>query len=243
MKEIEPEARGASSSNGGSKVGWLRRQCLAVVAAFSKEISGSGLGFFRVAFSFILSIEVSQLLYFKELVYSASPMIEPVETWKIAVTSLWWFAVLFILVGYQTRLACWVSFLCASLTITQFTYWEYHIDYVYIGMSAVMLFAPCGNRFSIDAILRKRAGAPRPNVLVGWHYLFLLVGIGLVYIDSVFYKVTSPMWMKGLGMWLPASLIQANWAPIGLHGQHPQREIDSATQPAHRGEASRPASV
>ena len=108
MNANKSEARGTSSSNGVKKEGWVRRQCSAVVAAFSKEISGSGLGFFRVAFAFILLLEITQLLYFKELVFSGAPMIEAVDTWKIAVSYIWWISVFLIMVGYQTRLACWV---------------------------------------------------------------------------------------------------------------------------------------
>src|SRR5690606_40702502 len=78
------------------------------------------------------------------------------------------------------------------------------------------MFLPLSNTFSLDRLILKLKYSntrfrynPAQTVSVLAYYLPLLMGIGFVYFDSLFFKYTSHLWLNGLGMWLPASMPQA----------------------------------
>src|SRR5690606_1157309 len=80
----------------------------------------------------------------------------------------------------------------------------------------LFIFLPISTTFSLDRLILKLKYSntrfryiPSQTVSVLAYYLPVLLGIGFFYFDSVFFKFTSPLWLNGLGMWLPSSLPQA----------------------------------
>jgi hypothetical protein len=76
------------------------------------------------------------------------------------------------------------------------------------------MFMPIARVFSLDSLLQKIKFSTiykkyeLDNKILQVNYLFVVfVGIGLVYIDSVFHKLSSKLWMDGLGVWLPSNLL------------------------------------
>jgi hypothetical protein len=101
------------------------------------------------------------------------------------------------------------------VTFSSFSAYEYHVDYIYTATNLLMIFLPVANRLSVDAsIHHRRTGQLRPQTVSRlYRDAVLFCCVGLVYFDSVLYKLGSTMWWKGLGVWLPASYPHATWLP------------------------------
>ena len=89
------------------------------------------------------------------------------------------------------------------------------MDYTYTGVSFMFMFLSVSKSYSIDRLLKKLKYSnlsqiynPKETTSVLNYWLILFVGVGLVYLDSVFFKIGSRIWTSGLGMWYPASLPQ-----------------------------------
>ena len=93
------------------------------------------------------------------------------------------------------------------------TDYEYHMVYTYTGVNFLLMFLPLEKSFSIDNIreiinnTNKKIRYKETKVFKISYYLPVFLGIGLVYFDSAaMYKINSPMWLGGLGLWLPSSV-------------------------------------
>jgi len=183
--------------------------------------SATGLAAFRVMYSLTLLCEVLQLFYFRHLVFDATPYLSVGGFSLGPVFGVWVLSILCLALGLFTRQATIVNFVMTLLTFSITSYWEYHIDYIYTGVGFFLLFLPVEQTLSIDAWWARRRAvkdrtAPPLVTVPRVHYdALILVGIAVVYLDSVFYKLASPMWTSGLGMWRPASLPHNTFWDIG----------------------------
>ncbi len=179
---------------------------------FLQPRSAVGLGMFRIVYSLTLLGEVAQLCSLRHLVFDEVPYQVASSFFTGPLFGLWMLSIICLMIGLFTRGAAVVNYLMTLLTFSTFHYWEYHVDYVYTGINCFLMVVPVGRALSVDAWLRRRRaireGSPvPPETVPRIHYdALILVGIALVYFDSVFYKLSSPMWMSGLGLWRPASL-------------------------------------
>ncbi|MDE0838080.1 MAG: HTTM domain-containing protein [Kiritimatiellae bacterium] len=189
-----------------------------------------GLGITRILFTFVLILEVCQTFYYRDLIYTRNPFEQlwhiffhrdivytpdPFATASFMVSAglvLWIACLVLLCLGYCTRLMAVLSFVATSLFLVPYQAFEYHMDYIYQGVGLLLIFCPTHRSLSIDRYL----SGCRPEVSRGWYHLLVFVGIALVYTDSIFHKLASPMWIHGLGLWQPGSLIHFTWAPSGL---------------------------
>jgi predicted DCC family thiol-disulfide oxidoreductase YuxK len=191
--------------------------CLMVVRLADRRESGVPLGLFRIAYGSVLLCEVGQMLYYAPLIQDPVPFLVRGEIRLTYLLVAWLVALGFLTVGLFTRTAAIVSYVAGLCSTSVFREFEYHVDYILTGMNLLMAIAPVSRRLSLDQLRARLAAAagrgPAPPLEVSRLYrkLFVFVGIALVYVDSVFWKLDSPMWMAGLGVWLPASLPQAVW--------------------------------
>ena len=201
---------------------------------YSKKIDGTGLAYFRIAFCIIQLFEVIQLYYFRHLVYDKIPYLDKAEINFSYPLIFWMISLVMIIFGFKTKLATILNYVISFICIATITTYEYHMFYVYIGVNLMLIFLPISTCFSVDRLLLKLKYStskyhhkPTKRVSSLAYYLPVLFGIAFVYLDSIFYKLTSHNWMNGLGMWLPASLPQAThfdstflmnlkWLIIGL---------------------------
>ncbi|MCE3280307.1 MAG: hypothetical protein K0S44_2498 [Bacteroidetes bacterium] len=131
---------------------------------------------------------------------------------------LWMVVLFFLFIGLFTRFASILNYLFSVLVFSHQHTFEYHVFYAYVGINFLLLFMPVSKTLSIDNLLEKlkyssvgKFYKPDGKVYAINYFAPVMVGIGLVYIDSVLFKMISPMWSKGLGMWLPANLPHAIW--------------------------------
>ncbi|WPU95786.1 DCC1-like thiol-disulfide oxidoreductase family protein [Mucilaginibacter sabulilitoris] len=182
---------------------------------YDKQIDASGLAIFRVSFSCVLLFEILQMFYFRHLIFDKIPYLVrgEIEMWPLFL--FWILSVLFIIFGLFTRIATIVNYILTTGIFGATSSYEYHMFYSYQIISFLFMFLPISRVFSIDRLLLKLKYSntnvlynPSRTVSVLAYYLIILFGIGFVYFDSVFFKLASPLWMKGLGLWLPSSLPQ-----------------------------------
>lgn len=187
----------------------------------AEDTSGVGLGLFRIAYSLVLIGELVQLLYFHDLIFDPIPGIVHGEANLKFLIGGWLVAALCLLVGFRTREAAIVNY---ALTLGFFSVshdFEYHIDYAITGLNFLLMFIPRATRFSLDrALLRQNPEAwsqferVGPKYPVLYNYLLVFTGVAIVYFDSVFHKLASPLWRDGLGLWLPASFPNLTWTNL-----------------------------
>src|SRR5690606_15745147 len=183
---------------------------------YDKQIDAKGLAVFRIAFALVLLGEVIQLYYFRHLTFDKIPYLIPgeIEMWPILL--FWMGALIFVILGLFTRTAAIINYILTVVVVGTISSFEYHMFYSYLIISFLFIFLPLSKTFSLDRLLLKLKYSntrfrynPPQTVSVLAYYLPLLMGIGFVYFDSLFFKYTSHLWLNGLGMWLPASMPQA----------------------------------
>ncbi len=165
------------------------------------------LAFFRIGFFSILLLELIQL--------SMTPLMwwhEISPTWlgglsPILICLIGICINIAVILGYRYRAAAFCNYIFCTSVFGAFRDLEYHMDYVYIGMSLFAIFVPLHVCHSVDA---KRNGWDK-NTPVSDHFQLILVslGIGIIYFESVFYKLASPTWNGGRGYWMPATVPDA----------------------------------
>lgn len=183
-----------------------------------KRTDVHGLSVFRMFYVLILGCEVLQFLKYQELIYNESPFIYALD-FSFYNLFLYWLIILFFLFfGLFTRFATILNYLFSILVFSQQHKFEYHIFPIYVGINFLLMFMPIARVFSLDSLIEKlkysRVGKfydPENKIYALYYFVPVFVGIGLVYFWSVFCKITSPMWLNGLGLWLPASLPVSVW--------------------------------
>ncbi|WP_214228883.1 DCC1-like thiol-disulfide oxidoreductase family protein [Pedobacter sp. B4-66] len=183
---------------------------------YNKKIDGKGLAIFRIAFSIVMFGEVIQLFCFRHLIFDKIPYLIPgeIEMWPVFL--FWLAALLFLVFGLFTRIASIVNYVMAVIVIGTISSFEYHMFYTYLTVSFLFMFLPISRSLSFDRLIVKLKYSntrfrfnPPNTVSVLSYYLIILLGIGFVYFDSVFFKFDSKLWIHGLGLWLPGSLPEA----------------------------------
>ncbi|MCZ6574084.1 MAG: HTTM domain-containing protein [Planctomycetota bacterium] len=173
--------------------------------------SGTGLALFRMLYGVVLLCEVAQYLRGARLISDPLPYLVPGSIAIESALVAWLAVILMLICGLFTRAAAVANYAFGIVFLSGLHGFEYHVDYILVGTNLLLIFAPVSRRLSLDARLRR---TPPEPVSALWSRLFVFVGIALVYLDSVFYKWTSPMWTAGLGVWKPASVVHTTWVDL-----------------------------
>lgn len=195
---------------------WFRTQ--------HKEIASPvPLAVFRIVFALALMAEIGQCIYFKEFLFSEVPFVAPDPSMRTLLLWPWLFLTFLILIGYATRFAA-VAVYGISVALIGHYFMNYrldwHVDGVFITVALMLVFMPSDRalsvRRSLDVRRHRTAGEAPPahrrvRPIWGMALAFL---VATLYLDSVFWKSSSPMWLSGLGLWGPASFPFANYHRI-----------------------------
>lgn len=180
---------------------------------FTKNISPTGLSVFRVSYNLVLFLEILFIYEYKELIYDPIPFIEVSDIQLGPSIIVWMGVVLCMILGYKTRYMAIANYIFTLIFISSNNTFEYHMHCIYTIMNFLMVFMPLDENLSLKSFLSKQK--PR-KVPVFFYLIPVLLGIGFVYFDSVFFKLKSEIWMSGMGVWLPANipqstLLEPNW--------------------------------
>ncbi|MGI4885531.1 MAG: DCC1-like thiol-disulfide oxidoreductase family protein [Janthinobacterium lividum] len=180
---------------------------------YDKQVDGSGLAVFRIVFCAVQLAEVLHLFYFRHLVFDPVPFLEISEVGFATPLVLWMLTLGLLMLGLYTRAAALANYGFLLVFFASFQHYAYMMTPVYISMGFLFLFLPISRRLSLDRVRRvlrhstpQRRYEPPTTVSQLAYYVPVVVGIAFVYFDSALYKVLSPMWLAGLGMWETLSL-------------------------------------
>lgn len=191
-----------------ARSGLLARLFSHIARVYATPVDGTGLAVFRIVFCLVLLAEILHIFYFKALIFDPIPFVEPSEVNYTLPLVLWMGTVLLLIFGWFTRAAAMANYGFALLFFSSMQTYSYMMTPVYIGMSFLFLFLPIERCLSLDRLRLKLKYsspafryAPPPTVSQLAYYVPVIVGIAFVYLDSTLYKLASPMWLQGLGIW------------------------------------------
>lgn len=194
-----------------------------ILKSYDKKIQGTGLGLFRIFFGLLMFAEVTEVDYFRELLYSDTPFIGHQLVNFHYFLKVWQVVLIFFMFGLFTRTTAILNYFFGIVVFSVFHKFEYHLDYGMTGLSFLAMISPLAKTYSLDNLLLKlkysKAGhdfKPDTKVPQLYYFIFMFVGIAIIYFDSIFYKLATPMWRNGLGMWLPASLPENTWLDLSF---------------------------
>jgi len=195
---------------------------------YEKQESGLALALFRIVYGIVVFAEVWQIFYFRHLIFDPIPYVQEAPFMIHPMLIIWLCSIVLIIFGLFTKIATVANYLFTVLFLG-FTFYlgsvsehNYHIDKELIPVAFLLMFMPVSRRLSLDRLIQKikfsnTAYEYYPKSTVSsLTYIVLTLAAGLIYFDSIFYKFYSPMWLNGLGVWLPSSLPWATWLDLSF---------------------------
>jgi len=178
-----------------------------------KNISPAGLAIFRIGYGINFLLEILNIFNYRQLYFDKIPYLDFYFLDIAVLLLLWIIIIVFLILGFYTKIAAVLNYLFTIVLISSMTTYEYHMFYTYTGINFLLIFLPIHKAISLDLVKKKLEYLEKGVVYKGEHvakinyFLPVFVGIGLFYLDSAFiYKLNSPIWLKGLGVWLPSSI-------------------------------------
>lgn len=187
-----------------------------------KEEMGSSKSFaaFRIGLSAYLLVFISQLVYFRPVIFNTIPDLSYNPFPAKLFLAIWLLAAGLLLIGWQTRLSAVINYVFTVIATFSFSNsgcGSFNDDLLRIG-SFLLIVMPVSRNFSIDAVVRNiKYGPQTPKQTSSLYYLAaLFVSLGLMYFASSLTKLYSPMWGSGLGLWIPASMPYNKWHSVSF---------------------------
>ncbi len=185
---------------------------------FNNKIDALGLSVFRLLYALVMLCETSQIFRFRHVIYDKDPFVSIGEI-DVTFIFFFWFIVLgMLMLGLFTRFSTILNYLFGVIIFSSANTFEYHIFYIYVGINFLIMFIPLSRVFSVDSLIQKIKYSnigfqykPNRKVLEINYLVLIFSAIAIVYFDSIFQKLSSPMWRSGLGLWLPSSLPMVTW--------------------------------
>lgn len=191
----------------------LRKFSRLINRLYDKKINATGLGLFRISYFIVLFCEVLRMYNYRHLIYDKVPFIQQNEIGVAFGLCIWLTVIVLLCLGLFTKRAALINYVLTVVFLGASGEFAYHMHYLYTGINFLILFLPVSRVLSIDRLLVKlkystsRFRYEPPGKVPALAYLLpVLMFIGLIYFDSTLYKLISPVWWRGLGMWLPSSL-------------------------------------
>lgn len=127
---------------------------------------------------------------------------------------MWSVANLLLITGTFTRYAAIANYVFVVMMASYFTNIKiasFNDDLLRIG-GFLLIFLPAAKSFSIDAVINRfYHKEPKHTTSYLYYLLTILVSLGLLYFASAISKMFSPMWQKGIGLWIPAVIPSYKW--------------------------------
>jgi hypothetical protein len=194
-------------------INWLKQ--------YDTSVSNRGFAVFRISLSFFLLVLISSIYYYRPLIFNTIPHIAPNPFPAKLFISIWAFVVLGLMIGWQTRIMAVINYLFVVIATFSFSNsgcGSFNDDLLRIG-SFLLIIMPAKQSSSIDNVLHTiKYGQRQSHQTSYWNYLAaLFVSLGLMYWASSLTKIHSPMWNKGLGLWIPAVMPHNKWHGITFY--------------------------
>ena len=125
-------------------------------------------------------------------------------------------ATLALLVGFRTRIASILVWVCVISLHHRNVYLLNAGDHLVRNLSFLLMFAPAGACFSVDRWLRRRRGiepAGQP-MIVPWAQRLLQLQLCIMYADSVMWKLAGNHWLDGTAVYYIVQLDEFRRFPV-----------------------------
>lgn len=192
---------------------------IAYFKRFDYPVSTHSLGFFRILYAAYNLGLLLQLYHNWPLYFDHIPPISTTFFPAKLFLMIWTLANLFLLTGTFTRFAALVNYVFMVIMASYFTnikIGSFNDDLLRIG-GFLLIFLPAGKSFAVDTLLRKfRHRDPEQTTSYLYYLLTILVSLGLLYFGSGISKLFSPMWQKGIGLWIPAVIPSYKWNTLSF---------------------------
>jgi uncharacterized membrane protein YphA (DoxX/SURF4 family) len=182
---------------------------------FGTPVSTHSLALFRIGYSVISIIIISEAIFFRPLLFGNIEGISRNPFPSILFLYMWLGATILLGIGLFTRAAALVNYLFTVMGtlffINSYTA-SFNDDLLKLG-GFLMLLMPVSDSFSLDALFyRMRHMQPKNKQMPGWYVLlFLAITLGYLYFPSGITKLMSDMWLKGLGIWCSGIAPYNHW--------------------------------
>lgn len=109
----------------------------------------------------------------------------------------------FFMVGFHTRLNLFVYWLLALAFFQRNPIVWHQVDIVLRVWTLLLLFAPCGEMYSVDSFLRSRNAeeGSAPRMFAPWVQRLIQVQLTLIYMEAFWGKVAGPLWRNGTAVY------------------------------------------
>jgi hypothetical protein len=185
------------------------------------KTDATGLSVFRMCYVLVLSYEIIQLYTFKTILYDKVPFTEIGEINVKLIFQFWFIVTALIFLGLFTRIATIVNYIFSVIIFSSISEFGYAVFNIYVSINFLLMFLPIHRCLSLDSLIEEIKSSnttilcKSENKVLAIHYLApVLIGIAIVYLNSSFHKIVSPMWLDGLGVWLPASIPMITWTDL-----------------------------
>ena len=121
------------------------------------------------------------------------------KAWAAALFAIYGASLLAFLLGWQTRLATLVAFVCTVSIHRREPFIWTGGDLLAQLMLFWLMFLPAGAALSLDALRRRSRGTPQP-VVRSWNMGLLQAQLSLVYLSTFLLKMGSASWQQGQGL-------------------------------------------
>lgn len=187
----------------------------------NQPVHTSGFAAFRIGFAMFLLVFIAHVTYFKPLIFNTIPVIAPNPVPANLFLGFWACAAFALLLGFKTRFAALLNYvlvIIAAYTFSSSGCGSFNDDLLRIG-SFLMLIMPVSGNASIDSVIYelKYGVKPNRNTTQLTIIAFLFVSLGLMYWASSLTKLYSPMWTKGLGLWIPSVMPYNKWHNVDFY--------------------------
>jgi uncharacterized membrane protein YphA (DoxX/SURF4 family) len=194
-------------------INWLKQ--------YDTPVSTRGFAVFRITLSLFLLVLISSIYYYRPIIFNTIPHIAPNPFPAKLFLSMWAMVVLGLMIGWQTRVVAVINYLFVVITAFSFSNsgcGSFNDDLLRIG-SFLLIIMPAKQSYSVDNVLHTiKYGQRQSNYTSYWNYLAaLFVSLGLMYWASSLTKIYSPMWNKGLGLWIPSVMPHNKWHSVTFY--------------------------
>lgn len=195
---------------------YMKKIVAKLLSTYRRKVDGTGLAVFRVLFSFITLLEIFHLFYFRNLIFDRIPFIDKGEINLTIPFIVWIFSTIAVIFGFYTRVFAVFNYFLSVFLLGTLNGFHYHAHYSIIFVNFLFMFLPVSNRLSVDSVIRQirlsslgKTVHHFDNRVSQLYYFFIpFFGLGLVYFDSVLYKLGSDTWLAGLGVWHSSSILK-----------------------------------
>jgi uncharacterized membrane protein YphA (DoxX/SURF4 family) len=181
---------------------------------FETPASACSFALFRILYGLYNIGIILQLISNWHLYFDHVPP-HSVSIWPAKLTIFCWtICTAGIIIGIGTRIMAIANYMLVVLLAAFFTNTNissFNDDLLRIG-GLLLVILPVGKCFSIDTVIKRvqyKNETKHTNYLN--YLLAILISLGLLYFGSSVSKMLSPMWQKGLGLWIPSVIPLYKW--------------------------------